>query len=149
MRSEIKTRVWYRQELWYPKPVKPVRFKFRLGSRNLQYVETASGWKDGKCLHERIFGEGTLMLFTGFYDEVTPINQRSREEWIKRGFKEEELKGIPLYEGDVVKADWHFEEPTLIKDMREFYMSVVEFGLEGDIELIGTYFELQHIAGDL
>jgi uncharacterized phage protein (TIGR01671 family) len=63
-----------------------------------------------------------LMQFTGMKDKNSPCQD--------------------IYEGDIVKADWHWEKPHLLKWPHD-YWALLEYGLESEfnLEVIGNIYE--------
>lgn len=49
--------------------------------------------------------------------------------------------GVEIYEGDIIKADWHWEEPHQIVWPDDYYW-LQECGLEGsELEIIGNIYQ--------
>lgn len=51
--------------------------------------------------------------------------------------------GVDIYEGDIVKADWHWEDGKLVDLSYEgcFFYAIQEYVLEDVLEVIGNIYE--------
>jgi len=50
--------------------------------------------------------------------------------------------GKEIYEGDIIIGKWHYETPTSIDSLEDFFYAVREFGLDGeDLEVLGNIYE--------
>jgi hypothetical protein len=51
-------------------------------------------------------------------------------------------QGKEIYEGDIIIGKWHYETPTSIDSLEDFFYAVREFGLDGeDLEVLGNIYE--------
>ena len=50
--------------------------------------------------------------------------------------------GKEIYEGDLIKADWHWEEPVEVELGPFWFHEMIEYGLDGkNFEVIGNIYE--------
>lgn len=50
--------------------------------------------------------------------------------------------GKEICEGDIVKADWHYDTPTVIKDLEQFFYDIHEYAVdEANLEVIGDVYQ--------
>jgi uncharacterized phage protein (TIGR01671 family) len=82
---------------------------------------------------------GEEKKYRGMDDNRTQVDPDDCEIMQFTGWTDK--NGIDIYEGDIVKAKWHWEEPHTIVWVDDVY-DLMEYALEGeDLEVIGNIHE--------
>ena len=95
--------------------------KFRLWDKRTQKFTTSGAYLSNTTLELDCISDVKTLQFTGLIDK----------------------NGIEIFEGDIVKADWHWEDGKIVDLSYEgcFFYAIQEYVLEDVLEVIGNIFE--------
>lgn len=95
--------------------------KFRLWDKRGQKFTTSGAYLSNTTLELDCIPDVKILQFTGLLDK----------------------NGVEIFEGDVVKSDWHWEDGKIVDLSYDgwFFYAIAEYALGDVLEVVGNIFE--------